>query len=823
MERGLIEKIKERVSCIDYMQREHGAQIVNDRTVSYRPDATNPTSMLVHDRDWHDFGDGKGGDIIDLVALDKFDGDKGRAIRFLANSCGLRAIVPSNFELVFKAYRNLLDDACTFYQSCLRKEHVQYMHGRGLTDKTIKELRIGFADNPCPALREKGYEQEKIAESGILSLHNRLIIPYLKNEKAVYFIGRQSEWGGGTQDAKYKKLMRTGYSEHPIWGAESLKREGIVMIAEGIFDAISCWQEGYPVITAVTGSFSSEQKKDLFPMLKGREVCVCMDYDPKTHAGQKFTQRLAQELFEHGIHTRVAFLHGDGVKKDLSSMYALHPCRDTIEEVIGNSEDYGEWELSRIAELPSELEKRKQVKAFFQAAARVFDNGEVYRLVSCADGIGVCNPEWFRELAKSLSKPPSEMEITKEFLNKNDLAYNEALGFHEWDGTCWNRVNEASLGKRINTLYGKFACSKRVSAIINMLRYESPYVDKFNVERDTFNFPNGMFNVATGDFSAHRRGAYSTIKTEYDYDPKAKCPRWIQFVEEVANGDIKRINMIQEMFGYCLTKDTRYQKCFCLIGDGANGKSVLLQILEALVGEVNTSHVEIAHLDSPFERIQLLNSMVNICNDMKSDFAGTEAYFKGIVAGDPISACYKGKDNIQFKPFCKMVFALNNMITPREADYSIARRICYIDFPVSFSLHPENGEKQADIRLANKLLDELPGIFNWAFEGLHVLRTRGYFVETEEQKKREEEMAFQANPVLAFYNEVIAPGAPKWTDWITRKEAYQEYVRWCNENNVFALSTYRFLPALRKTCEVKEKGIAGCRYICCLPKAKKSY
>ena len=78
----------------------------------------------------------------------------------------------------------------------------------------------------------------------------------------------------------------------------------------------------YPVVTAVTGAFSAEQKKDLLPALKGRDVIVCMDYDPETHAGQKFTENLANELFEAGISTSVVFLQGKDQNK-ISLHYIL--------------------------------------------------------------------------------------------------------------------------------------------------------------------------------------------------------------------------------------------------------------------------------------------------------------------------------------------------------------------------------------------------------------------------------------------------------------------------------------------------------------------
>ena len=86
MKTGLIEQIKDSLSCIEYMQREHAAKLVGGRCRSFRPEAKNKTSLMVNERDWDDFGSGIGGDIIDLSAQDKVNGDKRAAIRYLAES-----------------------------------------------------------------------------------------------------------------------------------------------------------------------------------------------------------------------------------------------------------------------------------------------------------------------------------------------------------------------------------------------------------------------------------------------------------------------------------------------------------------------------------------------------------------------------------------------------------------------------------------------------------------------------------------------------------------------------------------------------------------
>ena len=819
MRTGIIEKIKDQITVPAYMQREHGRTAVGNRMRSFRPDAKNNSSLLVNERDWYDFGSGQGGDVIDLAAHDKFGGDKGLAIKYLAESWNIT--LPHDapqIEIVFKSYLGILQAAAEFYANSLESRHVEYLHSRGLTDATIGELKIGWAENPTEFLQSRGYTIEQIADSGINQFFHRIMIPYLRNGKAVYFAGRASSWTdslSSNQEAKYMKLFRNSVSEHPIWGFETLaKRNGTVIIAEGIFDAISCYQEGYPVVSAITGSFSSEQKKDLIPALRGRDVIVCMDYDPKTQAGQKFTEKLATELFENGIHVSAVFLHGGEEKSDLNELYAKNPGKATLESIFEEAESWDKVQINRIAILPNEQEKRSQLSLLFRRCATVFDWPTVAQMIDDAKATGGFAKVWLTELAKTLKSPPKEIDVVKEFQEKYDCVYHEALGWHEFDGNRWVRRSEYEIRQYIGKILGRFQTAKIVDSVRQLLRSELIYKGEFNVNKKILNFPNGELEVQTGELKNHSRNNYSTIQMNYSFDAKAECPEWLKFIEDITDGARDRADLIQEMFGYCLTHDNRHQKCFYLIGNGANGKSVLLNVLEAMVGEANTSHVEIAFLGSDFQRIKLATSMVNICNDIKTDVAGTASFFKAIVTGDTISGCFKGKDFFDFKPSCKMVFAANSMLSTRDIDGGFLRRICFINFPITFVTNPQRKhERTRDPELQKKLLRELPGILNWSLAGLKTLRDNNVFTNTADQERLIKELELVNDPIAAFIEEELLPNPDRFKAMQDRNIIYRAYSRWCEESRSMPMSSRWFWPRLRQKVNVIERRNACSREV----------
>jgi putative DNA primase/helicase len=250
-----------------------------------------------------------------------------------------------------------------------------------------------------------------------------------------------------------------------------------------------------------------------------------------------------------------------------------------------------------------------------------------------------------------------------------------------------------------------------------------------------------------------------------------------------------------------------------LIGEGSNGKSVLLKILEAMVGKENTSHIEIAFLNSEFNRIQLLGSRVNICNDMKSDVSGTESYLKAIVSGDPISGAKKFRDAINFSPYCKMVFSVNRMPTARDIDAALMRRFCFISFPVKFVDKPNPtkvNERMKIDSLDEILLKELPGIFNWALRGLKALREQGRFSEPADEKQSKDELYRLNNPIIAFVEDVVGNGGSRWTAKLSRATVYYEYNEWCKRTNTRPLSARGFWPRLREVFPMREtRGFDG--------------
>ena len=256
-----------------------------------------------------------------------------------------------------------------------------------------------------------------------------------------------------------------------------------------------------------------------------------------------------------------------------------------------------------------------------------------------------------------------------------------------------------------------------VAAVFNNELYAEGH--RFNVgPADVVNCMNGEFNVmeCSGQaFGQHIREHYRTTQIPIEYDPDAKAPRFEQFLDEIFDGDDdsqqKKESLLQ-MMGYSLMSHCKYEKFVMLLGSGANGKSVLLAVLEALCGVKNTAAVQPNEVGNKFQRANLNEKLVNIVTEIKQGAQIEDAALKAIVSGEVCTVEHKGKDPFEMRPFSTCWFGTNHMPHTRDFSDALFRRALILTFNNCFS--PELGN--CNHNLKDELIEELPGILNMVTE-----------------------------------------------------------------------------------------------------------
>ena len=759
-----ISQIKTRMSCVDFAQRNNlSISKSGDRCVSpLRSGASNKSSFVVYDDFFFDFGSGEGGDVIDFAAKLLFNDDKGKAIKYLAEMTGANISSPQSQSWV-KYTQNLCNKIQSYHEQ-LTDADKQYLYDRGIVDETINRNKIGRTPD------------------------GRLMIPYWKNGYVCYYATRHLP-DGKYPEQKYKKMPIDDYNEHTVWGLHTLDRlpnRDLLVIAEGAFDALSFEQEGFSVISAITGHFSREQLPTALSIARSfRKVFLVYDNDVITKAGEKFTIKMAKILTEKRIPCVIGKVPAP--YKDISEYYAAG---HDLSFIINSATDGIEF-------LATKMTDPKEFNAFARQACRYMQKPDVDMFFKSVGQHTNFDPDWLKSLCKDCKAPPLDKTIAEEVTAKYRLLYNEKISFFQYNGTYWSSKTDTEISGYIADALGPYATGPRIASVLKVIKSDVVTNKLFNVN-PVINFINGTLELSPEiKFREHRAEDCCTYCLDYPYDPSASSTEWLTFLDTVTNHDDKKICLLQELSGYVLYPDNRLQKCAVLIGSGANGKSVFLNVLTRIFGSANVSNVEMSSLSQDFQVIQLMNSMLNISAETRTNVAGAESKFKQITAGDEISACYKGKDYITFRPRAKMFLACNEYVKSSDTTEGWTRRFCFVDFPMHFVENPNKNNPEElpidrDIESRLSTAESLSGIFNWVLQGYQMLLACGYFTEPDDQRAINEEFKELSNPLIEFAKEV------EISSRVSNNRLYELYKYWCEDSGHNALARNTFQKRVAK-------------------------
>ena len=170
--------------------------------------------------------------------------------------------------------------------------------------------------------------------------------------------------------------------------------------------------------------------------------------------------------------------------------------------------------------------------------------------------------------------------------------------FFSYSGKCYAVCKRDSLNFKCQDELGKYRALFTQQALSSFIHYGigSKLISGQKAQDDQIRYltlQNGLFDLNTFKLVSHDPNAFTTNLLPYDYDPAAKCPRFLKYLDEVFQGDTDTINCVQEAVGYAFYKSIPKPALFCFIGGGGNGKSVFIDTLVNLFGTENASSVSL--------------------------------------------------------------------------------------------------------------------------------------------------------------------------------------------------------------------------------------
>lgn len=290
---------------------------------------------------------------------------------------------------------------------------------------------------------------------------------------------------------------------------------------------------------------------------------------------------------------------------------------------------------------------------------------------------------------------------------------------------------------------------------------------------ETIACQNGIVNLSSGAIVDHTPLYFNSTALSVIYDACAAPPsRWFEFLHSQWAPGSAEILTLQQMMGLLLTRETRFQKIFILLGPRRSGKGTFVRILKVLLGERNVVGLMLSDLNTEFGISNLIDKGLSVIGDARFD--GRKDHIQlierllSISGEDSIPVNRKNKE-IWYGVLPTRLLIVTNEY-PKIKDSSGVLRSRFVIVSTNNSFYGRE-----DLYLAEALAQELSGIFLWAMNGWQSLKEARKFSAPAISGNLAAKIAVGANPVKAFVEQCCDLGpqyhvtcgelALGWSEW----------------------------------------------------------
>lgn len=368
--------------------------------------------------------------------------------------------------------------------------------------------------------------------------------------------------------------------------------------------------------------------------------------------------------------------------------------------------------------------------------------------------------------------------------SENVYAYEPERGVFVTDG-------EGRLKELLERKLTKHITNHEVSEIVEKVKRRTRGAD--------FDPPDGMVCVANGALDVDEMRLYDHA-AEYkfqsglrvEYDPDAECPRWKGFIESTFDSEA-HIKRVQEYVGYTLVQGRMpVARALFIAGPRDTGKSVFLDTVRRLFHDGSVASVTPQNLvDHGWRLAELEGKMVNVRSDIDDEMIENAGLWKEITAGEEVMAERKHEHPFSFRPTAKHIYATNKLPVSEVDDEAFFKRVMLITATnqVPYDEKVRNMEEKFE-----EDWGELPGILNWALEGLERLSKNDWTFSGYPEPDRRIEMTRENW-------RAYAKSGIRWLEQCTVVDhegfvpyelAHPSYVKFCDQHGIPPQSKRKF-------------------------------
>lgn len=387
-------------------------------------------------------------------------------------------------------------------------------------------------------------------------------------------------------------------------------------------------------------------------------------------------------------------------------------------------------------------------------------------------------------------------EVAKVIMQDLSFVTDKFNNIYLYRDGIWQQCGDAELQSIVHEyeLVESKSTKSRRNEVINFIK-SSTYrhlIPWRNIKTNQIPLNNGIFDLGKNTLVDFNSEFYLETKLPHDFDEKGSCPLWERVLEDFFYDEPKKILLLQEYFGYIIMPHAKYKKALFCFGPANTGKSIIPQIVEKLVGQINVCSLPLDRLSDSRQIAPIKGKLVSTKAELPNDHRIDESGFKQLVStGDIIEIDPKFGQKETYIPFCKLLICTNKMPVYRDESNALLERVMILDF-----VHAIPDDKQ-DRELVEKLEAEIKGIMRWALIGAKRLYdNKGMFTIPESSIKALKVYEEMNNPIKTWADESLERcehGVISFHDLLT------DFYEWLRNNpQDFKFSKDAFAKALKR-------------------------
>lgn len=431
--------------------------------------------------------------------------------------------------------------------------------------------------------------------------------------------------------------------------------------------------------------------------------------------------------------------------------------------------------------------------------------GETFtKIINLAKERGLVPQEWVQE------EELTDKFITDRIMDKYQFYCDrddEATTLYIWGGVGWrNGIAEGTILNELSEIFKgeDLRHGMALERTVNFIKGQAMNRQLNQKPPRIIPFVNGLYDAIDDKLLPHDASFFYVNVIPHEFNPTATCPNWEKWLGEVIREE--DIKFVQEWAGYQFYTDYPEPGFLINLGKGQNGKTIFMDILQKIIGEKNISNVSLSDIvNGPYAMSELHQKLANISDEISNRAVRDAGPLKMISAGSYVEARQIYGKHFNFRNYAKPTYACNEPPEFRDESDAIKYRLKAVEFPYTFSKKPAKGEKQARDRkkIETELENEIPGIINWALEGLKRLIASSFtFTESRSTEETWNFYKRKSSPVACFIEEGL-DFTENPEDVLSRDEIYQAFSAWLKDSKVdLNVSRDKFFKSM-KACGVE--------------------